>query len=405
MLEYRGKYGNAKVMIDVIDPATTKQIYEFLNNLVFTNPIAIMPDCHKGNGAVIGFTMELTDKIIPNVVGVDINCGMFSMDLGKALFDHMSRMDIDQKIRQRVPFGTNVHKKTPFIDESFFVNASTEHRAFTMKYNKRFNTHYDPIHYDMDWLINKCEEWKMNFDRALKSIGTLGGGNHFIEIGISLLTGNYWATIHSGSRQLGQKVCNYWQRKAGKGQLAYLEGDDMFGYLTDMIFAQNYANLNRQHMASLVIEACGLGWNDVGMTVETSHNFIDFSDFIIRKGAIRSYVGEYMIIPFNMEDGILLCTGRSNPEWNYSAPHGAGRVDSRRWAKENLNLAEAKQRMDDQDIYASELPVDELKGAYKDPKLIEDAIEPTAAIVDRFKPVLAMKDGKEQSWARRKKKK
>ena len=392
MLEYKGKYGNAKVMIDDVDQATISQIYEFLNHEAFTNPVAVMPDCHKGNGAVIGFTMEMTDMVIPNVVGVDINCGMLSFEIGKMILGRMDRSDIDEAIRNTIPFGTNVHKKDPRIDDLFYLQASENHRNFVMKYNKRFDVLYDPVIYNKRWFEKKCEDIGMDFGRAIKSMGTLGGGNHFIEMGKSQLTGQYWFTVHSGSRQVGLKICNYWQRKAGKGALAYLTGDDMFSYLTDMIFAQTYAEWNRRQMAHRILNACAMDWSDVGTTIETNHNFIDFKDFIIRKGAIRSYVGEYMIIPFNMEDGILICTGKSNPEWNYSAPHGAGRVGSRAWAKKNLNLNEAQHNMEKKGIYFSTLPKDELKGAYKDPAIIEAAIEPTAAIVDRIKPVLAMKD-------------
>ncbi|HUU88347.1 MAG TPA: RtcB family protein, partial [Candidatus Glassbacteria bacterium] len=388
---YKGKYGEAKVMIDSVDSATISQVYEFLNHEAFTNPIAVMPDCHKGNGAVIGFTMKMTDMIIPNVVGVDINCGMFSMNVGKNVLAEMSREDIDGNIRDYIPFSTSVHSKDLVINEGFFDSVTAEHRKFVMKFNKQKGAHYSPIEFNMKFLEQTCEKVGMDFSRAIKSIGTLGGGNHFIELGKSQLTGDYWFTIHSGSRQFGLKICNYWQRQAGKGQLAYLTGADMFGYLTDMVFAQKYADLNRLHMASYVLEACRHGWSDVKQHIQTSHNFIDFDDFIIRKGAIRSYSEEYMIIPFNMEDGILLCSGRSNPEWNFSAPHGAGRVGSRRWAKENLKIEDAKQRMEQNDIYCSKLPNDELKGAYKDPKIIEEAIEPTAIIVDRFKPVLVMK--------------
>ena len=392
MLTYKGKYGEAKVMIDSVDSATISQVYEFLNHEAFTNPIAVMPDCHKGNGAVIGFTMKMTDMIIPNVVGVDINCGMFSMNVGKNVLAEMSREDIDGNIRDHIPFGTSVHSNNILINDGFFDSVTAEHRKFVMKFNKQKGTHYSPIEFSMKFLEQTCEKVGMDFSRAIKSIGTLGGGNHFIELGKSQLTGDYWFTIHSGSRQFGLKICNYWQRQAGKGQLAYLTGDDMFGYLTDMVFAQKYADLNRLHMAGYVLEACRHEWSDVKQNIQTSHNFIDFDDFIIRKGAIRSYSEEYMIIPFNMEDGILLCSGRSNPEWNFSAPHGAGRVGSRRWAKENLKIEDAKQRMEQNDIYCSKLPNDELKGAYKDPKIIEEAIEPTAIIIDRFKPVLAMKE-------------
>lgn len=392
MLEYRGQYGQAKVMIDDIDTMTVSQIYDFLNHPSFTNPIAIMPDTHAGNGAVIGFTMEMTDSVIPNVVGVDINCGMLSINFGKNVLAEMTRPDIDDAIRSHVPFGTNVHRKTINIEDAFWDIVFIEHRNFVMKYNKRFATHYDITKFDMKWLESKCEEIGMDLTRTVQSLGTLGGGNHFIELGKSQLTGDYWFTIHSGSRQFGLKVCKYWQKKAGKGALASLTGDDMFGYLSDMVFAQMYANLNRLYMASFVREACNLDLTDVKQKVSTCHNFIDFDDFIIRKGAIRSYLNEYMIIPFNMEDGILLCEGLSNPEWNYSAPHGAGRVGSRSWAKKNLNLSEAENRMKKNDIYFSTLPTDELKGAYKDPKIIEEAIKPTAIIIDRFKPVLAMKD-------------
>jgi len=396
MLEYKGKYGTAKVMLDTFEDEqaqkTISQIYEFLNHPAFTNPISLMPDLHMGEGAVIGFTMEmLPDKIIPNIVGVDINCAMFSINVGTSLLKKFLREELDSRIRSRVPFSQNVHDHFPRIDGGFWDAASEAHRRFTMKFNKKFKTSYSPMTFNIDWLKNKCEEIKMSYDRTIKSIGTLGGGNHFIEFGESQKSKDNWFTIHTGSRQYGFKIAKYWQRKAGKGALAYLTGDNIFGYLSDVVFAQHYAELNRLHMASHILEACELEWSDVSEIIKTSHNFIDFDDFIIRKGAIRSYIGEKMIIPFNMEDGIIICEGKSNPEWNYSAPHGAGRVDSRRWAKENLNLDEAKERMFEKGIYCSTMPLDETKLAYKDPKIIEDAIEPTAKIIDRLKPLFVCK--------------
>jgi tRNA-splicing ligase RtcB len=392
MLEYQGKYGKAKVMIDDIDQATISQIYEFLNHPAFTNPIAIMPDTHAGNGAVIGFTMEMTDMIIPNVVGVDINCGMYSFNVGKNVLAEMSKSDIDSAIRKAIPFGPNVHKEPVNLDESFWKSVMIKHRDFVMKYNKRFNTNYEPGKFDDSWLKQKCDDIGIDVGRTIQSIGTLGGGNHFIELGKSILLGDYFFTVHSGSRQFGLKICNYWQKKAGKGQLAYLTGQDAFGYLSDMVVAQMYAELNRLHMVRRILNILGMKHEDVKMEIKTNHNFIDFDDFIIRKGAIRSYISEQMIIPFNMEDGILICSGRSNPEWNFSAPHGAGRVGSRAWAKKNLNLEEAQHRMEKSKIYCSKLPKDELKGAYKDPEIIKRAITPTAMIIDRLKPVIAMKD-------------
>lgn len=393
MLTYRGKYGTAYVMLDEIESKTVQQIYEFLNNVAFTNDSFIMPDVHIGSGVVIGFTMYIVpDKVIPNVVGVDIGCGMESCNLGGYLFDKFNKDELLERIRNSIPFGTNVHTKAQFNNDpgsSFWELAQSKIRAFTMAFNKRFNKTYDLIEYTPDHLKKKCEEIGMDYERAILSIGTLGGGNHFIEIGISEKTQEYWCTVHSGSRQLGLKIAKYWQRQAGKGNLAFLEGDEAFGYLIDMVFAQCYADLNRDVMHQLIFQETGIPSKEEIVSV---HNYIDFSDFIIRKGAIRSYEGEKMVIPYNMEDGIILCEGKSNPAWNFSAPHGAGRVDSRRWAKENLSLEDAKASMDAKGITYSKLPIDETKGAYKDPSIIENAIGPTAKIIDRLKPVLVLKD-------------
>ena len=390
MVEFQGKYGKAKVMIDGIDQATISQIYEFLNHELFTNPIAIMPDTHAGNGAVIGFTMEMTNGIIPNVVGVDISCGMLSFNIGTGL--SLDRKTIDERIRETVPFGTNVHNKRNInIDNWLWKHSTKQHSDFSHKFNNRFNTHYSSITYTNDWLKDKCKDIRIDYERVVSSLGTLGSGNHFIELGESEKTNDYWFTVHSGSRQFGLKVCNYWQKKAGKGSLAYLTGDDMFGYLTDMIFVQNYAQLNRSYMMLFILEAIEYP-KVVKDKISTNHNFINFDDFIIRKGAISSYNNQRMIIPFNMLDGILICEGKTNEEWNFSAPHGAGRVGSRRWAKENLSLEEAEKQMKEKDIYFSKLPLDETSGAYKNSKIIESSIEPTATIIDRLKPIISMKD-------------
>jgi hypothetical protein len=162
----------------------------------------------------------------------------------------------------------------------------------------------------------------------------------------------------------------------------------MFDYLVDMNIAQTYADFNRIFMLNRITWITDIFPFE---RISSVHNYIDFNDFIIRKGAISSYENSKMIIPFNMEDGILICEGKSNEEWNCSAPHGAGRVDSRRWAKDNLSLDDAKQRMKEKGIYSSKIPIDETKLAYKDPKIIEDAIEPTATIVNRLKPILSCK--------------
>lgn len=387
-LEYQGKFGKAEVMIDEIDTATVEQIYGFLNHEAFTNRIAIMPDCHKGAGAVIGFTMPITDKVIPNVVGVDIGCGMLSVNVGKRVFEKFTKEEIDGIIRTKIPFGKNVHPHTLFsieMDDRFHKELKEELRLFTMAYNRKFDVKYDIPEYDF---MDLCPEIGMDYDRFCKSIGTLGSGNHFIEIGKSELTGDYWITFHSGSRQFGLKVALYHQRRAGKGELAYLEGREAFDYLVDMVIAQKYANENRKVMCDIVVKALNL---EVRETIVSVHNYIDFNDFIIRKGAITSYEDQKMIIPWNMEDGITICEGKSNPEWNYSAPHGAGRLGSRSWAKKKFSSKVAQERMLKKGIFTSCVPTDEVKEAYKDPALIEKYLEPTATIVDRLIPVLNLK--------------
>jgi RNA-splicing ligase RtcB len=400
MNKLKGDYGTGYVTLGWPDSKTFQQIYECLNHPALSSRVVFMPDYHYGAGVVIGFTMPMTDKIIPNVVGVDIGCGMLLIFVGKSILAEMSEQDIDSEIRYRIPFGPNVRESydmlvrmTMIESNGLFNDVSKTHSIFTRAYNERFGTDMKPVKYNMKWLEKKSEDIGMDIDRVLKSIGTLGGGNHFIEIGKSEQTKEYAATVHSGSRQFGLKICNYWQRKGkGSGQLAYLESDDMFGYLTDMIFAQHYAQMNRVVMASTICDVLKIG-QPTAIPITSVHNYIDFDDFIIRKGAIKAYSGQKMIIPFNMEDGLLICEGKSNPNWNYSAPHGAGRVGSRKKAKEKMKkkISTVKERMKNKGIYTSLIPADETKEAYKDPKIIEDAIEPTAKVIDRVKPILNMK--------------
>jgi RNA-splicing ligase RtcB len=401
MLEYQGQYGHAKVMIDKVESSTVQQIYEFLNHEAFTNPIAIMPDTHAGAGAVIGFTMELTDKVIPNVIGVDIGCGMLAQEFHGNLLDGKELSVFDREIRNSVPFGISVHKPVGreragrFNDQNhnpFWQDCTKAVYDMSKKFNQRFGTNYNVPVIDRIWFQELCEKVGMIYERAVLSVGTLGGGNHFIEVGKDL-NNHIWITVHSGSRQLGQKIAVYHQRKAKKlgrkGPLGWLDGLDMFEYLIDMVFAQKYASENRHIMQWLI----HLHHNQTPISeIETIHNYINFDDFIMRKGAISSYENERMIIPFSMLDGILICEGKGNKEWNYSAPHGAGRLGSRRWAKDTLSKKNAEKAMRDAGIYFSKLPIDEVAGAYKDPKIIEQCIAPTAEIINRVKPIIAMKD-------------
>jgi RNA-splicing ligase RtcB len=442
MFEVRGKYTTAKIMIDGLDDETMRQIHGFINNPAFTNPVAIMPDAHAGKSSVVGFTMLLGSKLIPNTIGVDIGCGILSLNIGKTLPKTLA--DIDTVIRAKVPFGFNTHERPIINMEKDFPWGDTFKKArdFALAFQNKFETELKPPFYDMDWFLKKCADinHRDSVHRMICSLGSLGGGNHFLETGISD-TGDHWFTIHTGSRNFGKCLCEYWQglgakklrkdRKvldlteiediknstkdgkeifrrikevktkfkerdeAMKGldikEREWLESEDATSYLFDMIFAQAYAEQNRKCIAEIVCDILKVEPID---QIETVHNFIDFRDFIIRKGAIRSYNGERMVIPFNMRDGILICEGKSNPEWNYSAPHGAGRVMSRGQAKKRLDLETFKKQMTG--IYSSSIgrgTLDESPDAYKDFKVIEQAITPTATIIGRIKPIHNMKDG------------
>lgn len=425
MFEIRGRYTKATVMIDNVEDDCVKQIQQFVDNPVFVNPVVVMPDTHSGKGSVIGFTMKMSDKIIPNTIGVDIGCGMESFNIDKIT---LSLEILDHRIRQRIPFGQNVHEQN-IID---MVRDFPWHDANVLaeKFVRTYDGDLEAPHYDISWFLNKSKDIGGSVSRMISSLGTLGGGNHFIEVGVSQLTGKHWVTIHSGSRNFGKRVCEYWQHKAEKrikhgakdeirkeidelktkyqlyhkiqevknrthvegveNGLEWLEGDDMTGYLFDMLFAQVYAHYNRQLMKNIICDILNVTPLEC---IQTVHNFIDFNDHIIRKGAIRSYMGEKMIIPFNMRDGILVCEGKSNSDWNCSAPHGAGRTMSRSQAKKRIKLEEFKTQMTG--IYSTSVcdgTLDEAPEAYKDSEVITNAIEPTAIILDKIRPIHNMKD-------------
>jgi len=371
-MEIKGKYNTAKVMTEDIDAATYSQIQSLCNVEHFKDvPIKVMPDCHLGKGSVIGFTCPIGKRVCPNVISVDIGCGVLSVNIGKHI--PLTLKDTDILIRKYVPLGFKSKEKETN------VNMGT----------------YGQI----DLICKKIN--KLETSNVLKQIGTLGGGNHFIELGKDE-TGDYWLTVHSGSRRFGKEVCDYWQKIAIETdktqtckELAFLSEEDSSDYLYDMSIAQEYADLNRVEMINIMLKEV-FDFKVVHETerISSVHNFMDFRDGIIRKGAIRSYVGEKMVIPFNMKDGLLICEGKSNPDWNNSAPHGAGRLYSRAKAKRELSLEEFQTQMKDANVYStsiSQSTLDEAPNAYKDAKVIEDAIEPTATILRRVKPVLNIK--------------
>lgn len=381
MLTYRGKYNSAQVMIDEIDEETVKQIYGFLNHPAFGHTyIAIMPDCHAGAGAVIGYTAKLNAYVIPNVVGVDIGCGMLACKIeNKAFYPEA----LDTFIKKRIPSGFSRRREPP-----------------VSKYDKNIE---DIIH-----LANNTDQ--DSYD-VLCQLGTLGGGNHFIEVNRDPEE-NLWLVIHSGSRNFGLKIANYYQDKAKQlmkkmflgnsnsnadvyKNLEFLPighgGDE---YIEAMKIAQGFASANRKLMAKLILENLFQLELDKIETIESVHNYINFEDKIIRKGAISAHEGQRLIIPLNMRDGSVIGIGKGNAKWNYSAPHGAGRVLSRRKAKETLSIEKFTEEMSG--IYTScvsQETLDESPMAYKDKDLILSAIGETIDIRFIMKPIYNFKAG------------
>lgn len=328
--------------------------------------LRIMPDAHAGAGCVIGTTMTITNSIVPNLVGVDIGCGMETVNIGKARMDFKK---LDGIIAQLVPSGFSIREKVHrFADE-----------------------------WDMDEL--KCGKI-LQKDKTLKSIGSLGGGNHFIEVDQDRESGDFYLIIHSGSRNPGLQVASHYQKRAGESrdsdtpyELAPLTGSAFDDYVHDMKIMQAFADLNRKAIADEILK--GMKWKakDAFATV---HNYLDTGSMILRKGAVSAQKGERLLIPMNMRDGSLLCEGLGNPDWNYSAPHGAGRLCSRREAKESITLTQFKKDM--QGIYSpsiSRATLDESPAAYKPMEEILARIGDTVNVRALLKPVYNFKAGGE----------
>lgn len=389
-----------KVFTENIEPEALNQIYTLIKQPAFSEcKVRIMPDVHAGAGCVIGFTADLGDKVIPNIVGVDIGCGMLTVELGTIDIDFER---LDTAIRKRVPSGRNVH----------------EGRT---------------VQFDLQTL--RCFRELKDTRRLERSIGTLGGGNHFIEVDIDE-DNNKYLVIHTGSRNLGKQVAEYYQSLAveimqGKDELyerqaqlikeykaqgrkkeiekaikelhrkfkpnplgipkelCYLTGKYREDYLHDMEICQRFAVLNRNAIASAIIDE--MGWHSLG-AFETIHNYIEFGSNMVRKGAISAKDGEKLLIPINMRDGCIIGIGKGNDDWNQSAPHGAGRIMSRSKAKETVSLEEFSQSMEG--IYTTSVnasTLDESPMVYKPMDEIVANIEDTVEILKIIKPIYNFK--------------
>lgn len=397
MTEFETKYGTVKVFAKTVEQSAMSQIYALASSLMGENAhIRIMPDVHSGSGCVIGTTMRITDKVTPALVGVDIGCGMETVNLGEINVDFNK---LDEAIRASVPAGFNIRSKK---------------HSFASK---------------IDLKELRCAK-NVDIDKGYFSIGTLGGGNHFCELSQSE-TGDVYFIVHSGSRNLGKQVCEWYTRVAfnsmrkkntdkseliaklkAEGRekeiadelkkaknaevkfdkdLTWLEGQDFTDYIHDMNIMQRFALLNRQAIIETV--AAAMSWR-IKNFFSTIHNYIDTNTMILRKGAIRAERGETVLIPMNMRDGSLLCVGKGNADWNNSAPHGAGRLMSRRQAKDVITLEQFKDTM--KGIYSTSVSqdtIDESPLAYKPMAEILECLGDTAEIINVLKPLYNFKAG------------
>lgn len=373
MITMKGRYNSANIMIDEIDQTTKDQIQGMLNCPVFSKSyIAIMPDCHAGAGSVIGFTMELNDYIIPNIVGVDIGCGMLSV---KTDLKDIDLKGLDNFIKTNIPSGFKKHNEVCFDNKAY-----------------------------EDYLERNCNHIGLDIKNVLLSIGTLGGGNHFIEAGKDE-DGYVWITIHTGSRNFGLKIAQYFQDYAkeklknhfveGFEGLEFIHKSDLMydKYLDYMRIAQNYAEFNRKNIMKIILSYLnGVETFEVLEEIDTVHNYINLQDRIIRKGAISANKDEKVVIPFNMRDGLIIAKGKGSKKYNYSAPHGAGRILSRNKAKSTLDMQEFEKEMEG--VYtttAVQSTLDEAPMAYKDKDIILENIKETVDILHFVKPIYNFK--------------
>ena len=399
MMEIKGKMNTALCYASVIEEEAIEQIRRMCDYPITEGAkIRIMPDVHSGKGCTIGTTMTVVDKAVPNIVGVDIGCGMYTVNLGKADID-LEKLD---EAAHYIPSGRNVWEGRV---EKFDLTKLRCYRELK----------------ETKWLE--------------RSLGTLGGGNHFIEIDHAADGTNY-LVIHSGSRNLGKQVADLYQRLAinlsrGYGDylekrdeiirsykeqgrideiqaalkqlkwdvyegetpipedLCYLSGQYLEDYLHDVVICQRFARRNREKMAEILMERSGIVG---GEAFHTIHNYIDTDEMILRKGAIAAHKGEKILIPINMRDGSVLAIGKGNPEWNYSAPHGAGRLMSRTKAKNTLSMEEYQEEM--KGIYTTsvnEKTLDEAPMAYKSLEDIIDVIKESVDVIDVMKPIYNLK--------------
>lgn len=383
MIEIKGKYTTAKALTDYIEKEALQQIETLCSQeWVKDSMIRIMPDVHAGKGCVVGLAMNIRDRVAPNLVGVDIGCGMSVTKFKK---DNINLEELDKFIHENIPCGFSVH-------------ASADLNSYQFK-NKGIKEDYKDAVYQAKEILKDMRCFIDNKEHLQKSIGTLGGGNHFIELNKDK-NGFYYLVIHSGSRNLGVQVCNYYQDYA-KGYckdlnvpkgLEYVTGKTKRDYLFDLYMATDFAEHNRDCMRYKILDFLDISYNDVETEFHTIHNYIDTDYKILRKGCVSAQQGEMLIIPINMRDGSLICKGKGNEDWLCTAPHGAGRIMSRKKAKENITMATFKNSM--KDVYTScvcESTLDESPMAYKSLEEIQKYLHEVVEVVEQINPIYNFK--------------
>lgn len=373
-------------------------IYSFVNHRMFEgSKIRIMPDVHAGKDIVVGFTAPFRDCVNPDHIGGDIGCTVSTTITATPVVSEQFE-ELERQIRHYVKFGMTQQEHTMFKESEFYVFLKKRVAEARVAWSE-YVDNADVSERGIEKLLNRVE---MNAKTFFCQIGTVGSGNHFVEIGVTP-EGNYAITVHCGSRNFGQKVWKYWHTIAhnptfNHPSVGYLAGEQMRGYITDMVIAQAYAEFNHIIIHRLITDifrrVCGS--IDTVEQIITTHNYIDFKGRMMRKGAVASLEGQKLVIPFNMRDGLIICKGKSNPEWNCSAPHGAGRLMSRSAAKELIDMEEYKQSM--ANIYSTSVQrdtIDESPMAYKDPMEILEAIQDTVEVLYFIKPVINMKSRSE----------
>ena len=394
MIQIKGKYcKDCKIFTDNIESEALSMVYHFLDHPMFEgSKIRIMPDVHAGKDIVVGFTVPFTDHVNPDHVGGDIGCSV-STGITDLKVNEADYAAIERSIREHVKFGMTIHEKSVYDVKQLYKHLQTRLTEARQQWPEMVS--------NMDVTENGITAFLKRIDMGehmfYHSIGTVGGGNHFVEVGVTP-DGNYAFTAHCGSRNLGQKVWKYWKQvsvnQAGVTN-GFLMGDAMKGYITDMVVAQAYAEFNHQVIDRLVLDAivaCSGQNANIVERIYTTHNYIDFSMKMLRKGAVAAPHGRKLVIPFNMRDGLIICHGKGNDDWNQSAPHGAGRLLSRSDAKELIDLEEYRESM--KGIYSTSVgtgTIDESPMAYKDPKEILQLIADTVEVDYFIRPVINMK--------------